>query len=230
MNGRIALLSLCFWLAPAASHEVPLEGIVNLYAFASVEVNTDTMQATVSVEAENHDPAVLARNINKKMAWALKTAEPFKSIKVKGGQYTSHQLFDKRIFKAWRGRQVITLESKSPEKLGELIGLLQKKLLVKSIRYSVSKAKVTSVTELLTKQAITNFKQQAQLISDAFDNKTYVIHQININSNNQHRPVHYSQTRMMSADPMTRKASPVNLQKSTSNIRVNVNGSIRLIK
>ena len=70
------------------AHDKPFDGVVNLQASASLEIETDTMLASIAVEAEHYDPAVLAEQINQKMSWALKTAAPFKTVKVKGGQYT----------------------------------------------------------------------------------------------------------------------------------------------
>ena len=228
MKKWIVLLSLSLFLIPALAHDQQPNGLVTLQASASIELDTDTMIATVAVEAENHDPAILAKTMNKKMAWALATAKPFKRIKVKGGQYSSHQLYNKRIFKAWRGTQHIVLESKNSAELGQLIGLLQKKLLVKSIQYQVSKEKVAHVKKGLLKQAINKFKQQASLISQQFDKSTYQIHAININSNNPQRPIHYAASRMMSDSSMS-KSAPAQLQQTTSSISVNINGSIRLI-
>lgn len=228
MQKWIILLSLSFFLTPSLAHDQQPSGLVTLQASASLELDTDTMIATVAVEAENHDPALLAKTMNKKMAWALATAKPFKRIKVKGGQYSSHQLYNKRIFKAWHGTQRIVLESKNSAELGQLIGLLQKKLLVKSIQYQVSKEKVAQVKKGLLKQAINKFKQQASLISQQFDKSTYQIHAININSNSPQRPIHYAASRMMSDSAMS-KSAPAQLQQTTSSISVNINGSIKLV-
>lgn len=230
MRNILTLLVLSVFVFPAIAHETQLEGIVNLQASASVEIETDTMQANIAVEAENYDPAKLAKIINEKMAWALSTAKPFKAVKVKGGQYTSHQLYNKRVFRAWRGTQTITLESKNSTELGKLIGLLQKKLLIKSLRYHVSKEKIATVKKDLIKQAIANFKEQAQVITKGFDKNRYVIHQINVNTNNHSRPVYYAKSRMMAGDAMMAESAPANLQQNSSNIQVNINGSIRLIK
>jgi len=228
MNKWILLFNLIFLTSPLMAHDKPFDGVVNLQASASLEVETDTMLASIAVEAEHYDPAVLAEQINQKMSWALKTAAPFKTVKVKGGQYTSHQLYNKRIFKAWRGIQTITLESKDSEDLGKLIGLLQKELLIKSLRYQVSEEKLNATKQLLTKQAIADFKAQAQTITNEFDKNMYLVHQINIHSNNQHRPVYYAKSRMLSSSA-TDEAAPANLQQNTSTIQVNVNGSIRLV-
>ncbi|SHJ38073.1 SIMPL domain-containing protein [Cycloclasticus pugetii] len=228
MNKWILLFNLIFLTSPLMAHDKPFDGVVNLQASASLEIETDTMLASIAVEAEHYDPAVLAEQINQKMSWALKTAAPFKTVKVKGGQYTSHQLYNKRIFKAWRGIQTITLESKDSEHLGKLIGLLQKELLIKSLRYQVSEEKLNATKQLLTKQAIADFKAQAQTITNEFDKNKYIVHQINIHSNNQHRPVYYAKSRMLSSS-VTDEAAPANLQQNTSTIQVNVNGSIRLV-
>ncbi len=228
MKKWIILLSLSLFLTPTLAHDSKPKGLVTLQASASIELDTDTMIATVAVEAENHDPALLAKTINKKMAWALATAKPFKHVTVKGGQYSSHQLYNKRVFKAWRGTQRIVLESKNSAELGQLIGILQEKLLVKSIQYRVSKEKIEQVKKGLLKQAIKKFKQQASLISQQFNKSTYRIHAINISSSNPQRPIHYAASRMMADAPMS-KSAPAQLQQTTSNIHVNINGSIRLV-
>jgi len=229
MNKWIALCCLSFFLSPALAHEVQPDGIVNLQASASLEVETDTMQAIIAVEAENHDPAVLAQQINKKMAWALDSAKKYSKVKVKGGQYTSHQIYNKRIFKAWRGSQTITLESKNSAALGELIGKLQKKLLVKSLSYHVSKKKLEGINKKLIKQAIENFKDQALVITSGFGKNKYVIRHINVNKNNPQRPIYYAKSRMMANSPMI-ESTPANLQQNTSNVQINISGTIRLIK
>ncbi|ORU94661.1 MAG: hypothetical protein A6F70_09595 [Cycloclasticus sp. symbiont of Bathymodiolus heckerae] len=229
MRQWILLFTLGFLVPAAFAHETPSTGIVNLQASANVEVETDTMHATISVEAENYDPAILAKKINEKMGWALRKAKPFKSVKVKGGQYTSHQLYNKRIFRAWRGTQTITLESKNSAQLGKLIGLLQEKLLIKSIRYQVSKEKRDAVNKELIKQAIKNFKDQALVVTKGFGRTQYIINQVNINANNHFRPV-YAKSHMMRGDAMMAESAPANLQQSSSNIQVNINGSIRLIQ
>jgi len=233
MKEWILALSLSFLLAPAFADEAKLNGIVNLQASANLTVDTDIMLATLAVEAENYDPALLAKTINKDMAWAIRTAKPFNSVKLKGGQYSSHQVYNKQVFKAWRGTQSITLQSitlqsKNSADLGRLIGLLQKRLLVKSIHYQVSKEKLTQSNEKLLKQAITNFKKKATLISQQFEKSGYALRNITINSNTPRPPVYYTKSRMVASSQMS-EAAPANLQQNTSLIQVNVNGSIKLI-
>ncbi|MEY8195365.1 MAG: SIMPL domain-containing protein [Cycloclasticus sp.] len=228
MKKWILALSLSFLLTPAFADETKPKGIVNLQASASLTVDTDLMLATLAVEAENHDPALLAKTINKKMAWAMSTSKPFSNIKLKGGQYSSQQIFHKRIFKAWRGSQSITLQSKNTAELGKLIGLLQEQLLVKSIRYQVSKEKLAQSKQGLLKQAIANFRNKATFISQQFEKSGYTLQTININSNTPRPPVFYAKSRMMSSAPMS-EAAPANLQQNTSIIQVNVNGSIQLV-
>ena len=66
------------------------------------------------------------------------------------------------------------------------------------------------------------------MITAEFDKGQYVIHQINVNTNNQHRPIYHAQSRMM-ADSAMAESKSANLQQNSSTIQVNVNGSIRLI-
>jgi len=227
LNRLIITLGLFLFIAPTFAHENKNEGLISLQASASKEVQTDTMEAVISVEVEKLDPSRVAEIINKEMSFAIKTASTYKNITVKGGQYTTHQVYDKRIFKAWRGAQSITLKSKDIHQLGQLIGVLQKKFLIKSLVYNVSPEKRKQYSAKLLEQAIVNFKEKSALITKNFGKNNYVIHQININSNNR-QPVYYAKSRMMS-DSNAHMNTPASLQQTQVKIEVNINGSIRLI-
>ena len=213
----------------AHAHENQPDGLVNLQAVANIELETDTIVAVMAVDAEHKQPAELAEQINTTIAWALNKATTFKSVQVKGGLYSAHQLYDKNILRAWRGSQQLVLESKNSVELGQLIGLLQTKLLVKSLRYIISKEKIAKVKTALIQQAIEQFKQQALVITKSLEHTQYVIHQINIDSNANQPPVRFAQARLLS-NAQTLETASANLQTSTSDIQITVSGSIRLIK
>ncbi|MBQ0723833.1 MAG: SIMPL domain-containing protein [Cycloclasticus sp.] len=211
------------------AHETQPDGLVNLQSNVSITLETDTTIAVMAVEAEHKQPAQLAEQINTTMAWALDAAKKFKSIDVKGGQYSAHQMYDKNVVRSWRGSQQLVLESKNSVELGQLIGLLQTKLLLKSLRYIVSNEKRKKVKTGLIQQAIEQFKQQARVITKSLDHTQYAIHQINIDSNASQPPVHFAQARLLNNAQAVETAS-ANLQPSTSDIQITVSGSIRLIK
>jgi len=96
--------------------------------------------------------------------------------------------------------------------------------LVKSLSYQVSKEKLETINTQLMSEAIDKFKQQAATITKKFDMNKYVIHQINVGSQDQNPPMHYAQVRMMA------ESAPANLQPNSSTIQVIINGSIQLSK
>lgn len=231
MNKWILATTLTFYISfnTVQAHEIQADGLVNLQSVVSISLETDTTIAVLAVEAEHKEPAQLAEQINTTMAWALDTTKKFKSIDVKGGQYSAHQMYDKSVLRSWRGSQQLVLESKNSAELGQLIGLLQKKLLLKSLRYIISNEKREKVKTGLIQQTIEQFKQQARVITKSLDHTQYAIHQINIDSNASQPPVHFAQARLLNSTEAF-ETTNANLQPSTSDIQITVSGSIRLIK
>ena len=94
LNVKSACLALCVasfaWVSPVSAQETsqPVYNVFSLHSEASAEVDNDLMIATLMVEAEDKDPAVLASKVNSSMSWAVNVLRPFGALKTKTVSYT----------------------------------------------------------------------------------------------------------------------------------------------
>jgi predicted secreted protein len=90
-----ALLASLLIVPPAAAQNINLlpEGqtLITLSVTERVQVEQDTLIATLRVERDNRDATALQSAINAAMAEALETAEGDEAVKVSTGYYSVYQ-------------------------------------------------------------------------------------------------------------------------------------------
>lgn len=227
MKTRILFCLFCLLPALALADKEP-EGLVSLQTTATESVETDTLIAQIAIEEEHLNPETLANTINQKMAWAQMLIAQQSDVQLIGGLYNSYPVYDKRIFRHWRGSQQFTLKSQNSVALGKLIGQLQEKLLVKSLSYEVSDTRVQSTQDALIREAIRSFQARAELVRDALRAKSYRIHQMDVNTNQHARPM-LMRSSMMADSMESKSMTPATLNPGEETIQVTVNGRIQMI-
>ena len=213
-------------VAPAMADEQLRYNQVRLQSGASEPVSNDTMNVTLFASGEQRDAAGLADQINADMAWALDLAKRQTGIKVSTGNYRTWQVRQDNRMKGWQARQELLLESRDTAALSRLTGLLQEKLQVASMRFSVSDETRTAVENRLIEQALTSFKVRADVVADKLKAGGYRIVELNIGTSAQQPPVVYRSrglTAALEAD------APVATEGGESDVQVTVNGTIELI-
>jgi len=219
------LFSLMVMLAMAGAHADDLRyNQVRLQAQQSEPVSNDTMHVTLSTYGEDRDPAKLAQQINTDMEWALSLAKAEKQISVSTGNYQTYPVHHKNEHKGWRGQQNLELEGEDTRRISDLVGKLQERLQVKTIRFSVSDQKRHALENRLIGQALNAFKVRAGIIGDNLQASGYRVVDINVSTATQRPPVPY-QTRMSTA---SMEAAPVAVEAGESNVTVTVSGTIEL--
>jgi predicted secreted protein len=219
------LFSLMVMLAMAGAHADDLRyNQVRLQAQQSESVSNDTMHVTLSTYGEDRDPAKLAQQINTDMEWALSLAKAEKQISVSTGNYQTYPVHHKNEHKGWRGQQNLELEGEDTRRISDLVGKLQERLQVKTIRFSVSDQKRHALENRLIGQALDAFKVRAGIIGDNLQASGYRVVDINVNTATQRPPVPY-QARMSTA---SMEAAPVAVEAGESNVTVTVSGTIEL--
>src|SRR5690606_2888863 len=135
----VALLAMSIALcAPAwASDDEPLNR-VEFRVQVDREVANDTVTAVLAVERENADPARLAEDVNQTMARALREARGTEGVRVRSGNYRTWAVQEQRRIVRWRAEQELILESGEPEVVHRLIGVLQERLVLRTMAYTVS--------------------------------------------------------------------------------------------
>lgn len=149
--------------APVSAQNINLlpEGqtLITLSVTERVQVEQDTLVATLRVERDHRDAVALQSEINAAMAQALETAEGDEAVKVTTGYYSVYQYNTSpqggRNNDVWRGSQSITLEGQDAAKILALAGEIQEQgFLMSELSYVLSTARADEVRDSLMESAI----------------------------------------------------------------------------
>jgi len=218
----VALLLAC----PAMADEPVRYNQVHLQSQESEAVSNDTMHVTLTASAEQRDAADLAARINADMAWALDLARQYDAVKVSTGNYRTWQVRQDNKMKGWQARQDLMLESRDSRTLSQLTGLLQERLQVDSMRFSVSAETRRTVENRLIELALQAFKVRAGIIGSQLQATGYRIVDLNIGTFAQQPPVVYRARGVVAA---MESDMAVATEGGESDVQVTVNGTIELL-
>ncbi len=223
---RYALLTglLLVCTEPLIAAEAPRYNQIHLQAQSSMTVNNDRMEAQLSAFGEGSDTAKLADQINTTMNWALKTAKQYPKVSVSSGQYQTYPVFGKDTLKHWRAMQDVSLESTDSGALVQLLGVLQQRLQVNAIRFSVSPPQRAKAEDQLIDQALAAFQARAERVRKNLGAKSYRIVDINVGSNSGTTPPYP----MMRAQAMESSVTAPAVESGSSQLSVTAEGTIEL--
>ncbi|MCX4079879.1 SIMPL domain-containing protein [Rickettsia rhipicephali] len=166
-----------------------------------MDVQEDLLISSIRIEEEGVDPKSVQNAVNLSMAAAIKIAKQ-PDINVSTGQYNIYQYIyqydeeqntsnkEKRLKKKkWRGSQVLSLQSRTPEALLSVIGQLQNEgLLIQNLNYTLSNDKRDAIRNSMIESAIAKLKQQATRIAKALGQEYSRFTMINIDTGLGARP------------------------------------------
>ncbi len=197
---------------------------INLSVSAADEIENDTLVAQLYVQREGQVASRLAEQTNRDVEWAIQQAKSVPSITVQTLDYHTSPIYRKQSQNGWRVRQSLRLTSQDTLAMSQLIGELQQRLLVESIRYKISKKRRSGAESKLITQAIAAFKARAALIGEAWGHTTYRLVQMNINTSGSAMPRQYKQYAMMESNTLSAPALEVGKQT----VQVTASGTIEL--
>lgn len=219
----ISLLLSVFTFSSYAHDDEPLFNQVNLQAQAEREIPNDQLTVMLAVEEEGKEAAKIANKINQDMDWALKIVGKKSEVDSRTQAYNTYPIYDKRTVIGWRAIQQLELKSTNTTELSELVGKLQSRLQVKSMRFSPTRETRVQYENELIEEAMIAFKQRVDIIKKHMDDKNVRIVNMHVNTGGSHdRPI-YAETRMMAMDS---KSAPA-VEAGTSKITVIVSGSVQ---
>lgn len=191
------------------------------------EISNDFLTASLSVEITHKNPALLAKELTTISNDALKIGIPYSSVKLASGNQQTYPIYnDKNKLEAWRGRAEIQVSSKDFKAAGELISLLQSKLQLNNLDFSVAPETRRNAENQLIKEAVAAFKTRADNISTAWNAKSYKLVQMSLGTNNQApQPVYMARAAKME---MMGAAPAADYAGGQSRLQVNVSGTIEL--
>jgi predicted secreted protein len=209
------LLALLPLVASAQNINLLPEGqtLITLSVTERVQVEQDTLIATLRVELDNRDPAALQSEINAAMAEALEAAGDDPAVKVSTGYYSVYQYSTSpqggRNNEVWRGSQSITLEAQDAARVLALAGEIQARGFVMSeLQYTLSTTRADEVRDSLMESAIARATANAERAARALGKSEVDIAVLDVDT-----AMGYAQPMMMARgvafDAVAEMAAPV---------------------
>lgn len=192
------------------------------------EIANDLLSATLSVELNNKNPSLLAKELTTIVNDALKQGAAFNSVKVTSGNQQTYPIYnDKNKLEGWRGRAEIQVASKDFKAAGELISQLQAKLQLNNLNFSVAPETRRELENQLITEAVAAFRQRADKIKSAWNAKGYKLVQMNLGTTNNQPPQPMYMARAGKME-MADAAPAADYAGGQSRLNVQVSGSIEL--
>lgn len=213
-----------FWSTPTLAETGPHYNQVRFQVRAVESVGNDRMQAVLAVQDEDDDAARLADRINKTMAWALEQAHGQTIIQVRTGSYSTQPIYKKDAVGGWRASQELILDSGDFAKLGKLIGVLQQRLKLRTVNFSVATKTREDIEHRLIDSALDDFKRRADQVRANIGTKGYRIVELNVMTEDS--PV--QPIPMMRTEAMSMSVATPSFEGGESEVRVSVQGVVEL--
>lgn len=215
-------------LAGIAHADAPVYQRIDFQTDVEKEIANDLLQATLSVELNNKNPAALAKDLTTITNDALKQGANFSTVKLTSGNQQTYPVYnDKNRLDGWRGRAELKVESKDFKAAGELISLLQSKLQLSNLNFSVAPETRRELENQLITEAVAAFRQRADKIKTAWDAKSYKLVQMNLGTTNNQQPQPMYMMRAAKME-MASDAPAADYAGGQSRLNVQVSGSIEL--
>ena len=210
----------------AVDHEAsPVYDRINFQVGVDEEVANDTLVAVMYSERSGQEPARLADEVNRSIAWAVDLAKEGGKVKVQPLHYRQDPLYNNQRISGWRARQSIRLESSQAESLSALIGELQERISVESLHYTVSPRLRDEVERRLIAEALYRFKERGEQIRVELGRTGYrIVNMDVITSARSMAPVRMRAAAMMEDSAV---AAPV-IEPGVETVSVQVSGTIEL--
>ncbi len=221
----------CFLIAmvsSASAEPPPPYNAVELQAEAQREVQNDLLNASLFVELNDPNPAVLGNAINKSVNDALRIAKDYKGVRVRSGNNQTYPIYAKgNVLQGWRGRAEIRIESKDFEAASGLIGKLQASMQLGNMSFSVSPEARRATENELIAEAIGAFKARAEIIKAALAGHGYKLQRLNVaNAYNAPQP-RLAMARMAAS---AQDVAAPNLEAGVSLVTVTASGAIVVLE
>ncbi|MDH3329390.1 MAG: SIMPL domain-containing protein [Desulfobulbaceae bacterium] len=199
---------------------------VNFSVSVKEEVENDTVTAILYAQREGSEASALADKVNKDITWAVGLAKEVPALKVQTKDYHTIPVYSKQTLTGWRVRQSISLETQDTTALSELLGQLQQRVAIQSISYSISPERRQTVEKQLISEALSRFKERAEMVTGQLNRPDFRIVNLDINTGGESPVRPMARASMMMAAEAS--PGPPTLETGTDILSVTVHGTIEL--
>ncbi len=223
----IALLAALVTTTTAMAHEIPQNyDRINFRVSAIEEVENDTLVVVMYSERSGQKPSTIADEVNRNIGWAVDLVKKDRAIKLQTLDYRQNPVYKNQSISGWKVRQSIRLESTEIASLSALVGELQGRLSVASLRYAVSIARRGEVEARLIAEALNRFKSRGAQIANELGRSNYRIVKLDVVTSGQT----LAPVRMRAVATMAESSGVTapTLEPGVQTVSVHVSGTIEL--
>lgn len=202
---------------------------ISLNTQAREDIEQDTLAITMRLTLTNNDPGALQASMNQQMNDAtdkLKNLKEGTQVSIKTGQMSISPKFDKQHIQNWIGVADIVIEGEDFAQISKIANSLNN-FVITNVAMSVSQHKIDSMKEVIDRQAIDNFKQEAQRMTDMFGFKTYTLKNATVN---YQQPGVFFKGMAAPAMATVAGAPALNVEPGKVTLQADVSGTIVLFK
>ncbi len=235
---KLKALSLALLALPIASFaEGPVDNYPPQVSFtveSEKNVERDLLRVSLFYQAEGNDLSALNKTMAEKMNKAIELTKAQSAVEIKdNSRNTWIRYNDKGKQQGWTARAELTLESKDSQALSTVVHELDGVLAINGVSASVSREKLSSLENELTKEALAKFKDKALLLQESLQMKGYHTQSLDVSSANDSandfRP--YAAGAMMAKSlSYSDEKDETYTQSGKEKIKVSVNARIALLK
>ena len=230
----LALALLALPITSFAAEPVPHQPTdVSFSVEAEREVERDLLQVSLFYQAEGNDLSALNKTMTEKMNKAIELAKAQSAVEIKDNSRNTWIRYDnKGKQQGWIARAELTLESKDSQALSTVVHELDGVLAIDRVSASVSREKLSSLENELTKEALAKVKDKALLIQESLQMKGYTIQNLEISSpkdSTDDYPI-YAAAELSSKSLYSSGKDETYAQSGKEKIKVSVNARIALLK
>ena len=234
---KLKALSLALLALPIVSFaEEPVPNYPTDVSFsveAEKEVERDLLQVSLFYQAEGNDLSALNKTMAEKMNKAIELVKTQSAVEIKdNSRNTWIRYNDKGKQQGWTARAELTLESKDSQALSTLVHELDGVLAIDHVSASVSREKLSSLENELTKEALAKFKDKALLLQESLQMKGYRTQSLDVSSakdSTNDYPI-YAAAELSSKSLYSSGKDETYTQSGKEKIKVSVNARIALLK
>ena len=199
---------------------------INFQVSAIGEVENDTLVVIMYSERSGQTPSTLADEVNRNISWAVGRAKKISAIKVQTLNYRQDPLYKNQTISGWKVRQSIRLETTEVASLSTLVGELQGRLAVASLRYTVSMMRHRKVEQGLIAEALKQFRVRGEQITAELGRTGYRIVNMDVVTLGRSPTPDRMRATTMMAD--SSGGAPPTIEPGVQTVSVQVSGTIEL--
>ncbi|WP_019583612.1 SIMPL domain-containing protein [Thioalkalivibrio sp. ALE16] len=192
------------------------------------QVANDHMTVQIQTEARAPEAATAAATVNRNMETALERAGEHDAVEARTIGYSTRPIYDaddRSRINAWQVQQNLELTSGDFDRLGELVGTLQRHdLTVSQIRFSLSPEAREEHREAMIEEAMDDLKDQARVIARSLGATHLRVLEVDLPDDSYSGP-----QPMMAMRAMDESASQPALEAGHSTLSLSVRGRLQAL-